>query len=70
MLKHAAARAAAVRDDQQILVRYAHARPHLVAVDVARRLMFTYVYFSYALYHAIYYVLLCPPSVCLTTAHP
>ena len=34
MLAYALGQARPVRDDQQILVRYAHEHPHLVAVDV------------------------------------
>ena len=34
MLAYALSQARPIRDDQQILVRYAHEHPHLVAVDV------------------------------------
>jgi hypothetical protein len=41
LFAHAAARASAVRDDQQIFVRYLHAQPHIASLDLARRHMFT-----------------------------
>ena len=41
MFSAAALQASAVRDDQQILVRYAHSHPEIVSLDLDRQLFFT-----------------------------